>query len=145
MATITRSQTTTDPNPAASTRADRSSLRKATVAVGATAAVATTAVAALLHAAGVTFAIDGEAIPLLGFAQMAFLWTLVGGVLAGSLRKRSAQPRHRWIQATVVLTALSCMPSVTAPASTGTRLALCLTHLVAAAIVIPVLARHLAD
>ncbi|MGN6695990.1 MAG: DUF6069 family protein [Aquihabitans sp.] len=148
MATITRTTSTTpstSTDTGATTKAQRASLRKATLAVGAVAAIATTAAAAALHAAGVSFAIDGEAIPLLGFAQMAFLWTLVGGVLAGSLRKRSAHPRLRWIQTTIVLTVLSCIPSVTAPASPGTKAALCVTHLVAAAIVIPVLARRLAE
>lgn len=124
-------------------RSPRSALRRTTLATAAIGAVATTAAAAALHAAGVSFAIDGEAIPLLGFAQMSFLWTLVGGVVAGSFRKRSAHPRLRFVQTTIVLTVLSCVPSVTAPASNGTRAALVATHLVAAAIAIPLLARRL--
>lgn len=131
--------------PIVAGRSDRSTLRRTTVVVGGAAAVATAAAAAALHAAGVTFEVDGEPIPLLGFGQMAFLWTIVGGVIAGSIRKRSAHARRRWIQVTLGLTALSCLPSVTAPASTGTRAALCLTHLVAAAVVIPVIARRLTD
>jgi hypothetical protein len=156
MTTTTTTPTATTPTSTAPTttsgaagvepvRAARRALRRRTLAVGAAAALATTATAAVLHAAGVTFEVDGEAIPLLGFAQMTFLWTLVGGLLAGSLRKRAQRPARRFVQVTVGLTALSCVPSLTAPASTGTRLALCATHLVAAAIVIPVLARRLGD
>lgn len=146
MATITPTTAPADGSEAvATTRTDRSALRRATLVIAAVAAVGTSAAAAALHAAGVSFAIDGESIPVLGFAQMTFLWTLVGGVLAGSFRKRSAHPQRRFVQATIALTVLSCIPSVTAPASTGTRAALVVTHLVAAAIAIPLLARRLAD
>jgi len=44
-----------------------------------------------------------------------------------------------------VLTALSFVPDVTADATTATKLTLMLTHVVAAAIVIPSLAASLSD
>jgi len=144
---ITNARTTPGDDATAVTpgRSARSSLRRATVAAAAAAGLGATAAAAALHAAGVSFAIDGEAIPLLAFTQMAFLWTLVGGVVAGSLRKRAAQPRRRFLQSTIALTLLSCVPSMTASASNGTRAALVATHLVAAVIAIPLLARQLED
>lgn len=142
MATITR--TTTEPSePAASSRP--ASLRGITVGIGLAAAVASTAVAAVLHAAGVSFEIDGEMIPLAAFAQMTFLGAVIGGILAGSIRKRSTQPRTRFLQITIALTVLTCIPSVLLPPEVATKAALVLTHLVPAAIVIPVLARRLAD
>ena len=122
-----------------------SSLRKVTVGVGLLAAVVTTAVAAAVHAAGVSFEIDGEMIPLLAFAQMVFLGAVIGGLLAGLFDKHSAHPRRRFLQVTAALTVLSCVPSVALPPAAATKLGLVFAHLVAAAIVVPVLARRLAD
>ncbi|MCU1355823.1 MAG: cell envelope biosis protein OmpA [Acidimicrobiales bacterium] len=148
MAAITPTTTTSTPDASTTTsplpRA-LSSLRKVTVGVGLIAATVTTAVAATVHAAGVSFEIDGEMIPLLGFAQMAFLGAVIGGLLAGSFNKRSAHPHRRFLQVTAALTVLSCIPSVALPPALGTKLGLVLAHLVAAAIVVPVLARRLAD
>jgi hypothetical protein len=153
--TTTTTTTTTPPTTAAASQAatttatvdeaGASSLRGLTVRVGLAAAAATTALAAALHAAGVSFEIDGETIPMLGFAQMVLIGALIGGVLAGSLRKRSAAARTRFLQSTAVLTVLSCVPSVAMPQDAATKVALVATHLVAAAIVVPVLARRLAD
>src|SRR4051812_41671500 len=96
------------------------SLRRTTVVSGVAAAAATTAVAAAAHAAGVSFAVQGEMIPLAGFAQMAFLGAVIGGVLLAVLNRRSAEPRRRFLQATVALTALSCIPSVAWPDDVAT-------------------------
>jgi hypothetical protein len=122
-----------------------SSLRRTTVVVGLAGAAVTATVAAAVHAAGVSLAVDGQMIPVAGFAQMTFLGAVIGGVIAAFLRRRSAAPRRRFLQATVVLTALSCVPSIALPPDVATRLALVLTHLIAATIIVPVLARHLAD
>ena len=48
-----------------------------------------------------------------------------------------------FVRTTVVLTALSFVPDVIAPAAPATKMLLMLTHLVAAAIVIPAVARSL--
>ncbi len=58
------------------------------------------------------------------------------------LNRRSATPRQRFYHQTVALVALSCVPSVALPPSVATKIALVATHLIAAAIVIPVLARR---
>ena len=64
---LTRGVITT---PARSTHRTRRSwvLTRTTIGVGAIAAAIVTVAAALLHAVGVSFEIDGEMIPLLGFA-----------------------------------------------------------------------------
>src|SRR5690348_15257877 len=118
------------------------SLRLATVVVGLAAAAATTVVAAAVHAAGVSLEVGGETIPLAGFAQMTFLGAVIGGLLLAGLSRRSADPRTRFIQIAVVLTALSCVPSVALPSDVGTKITLVGLHLLAAAIIVPVLARH---
>lgn len=122
-----------------------SSLRTTTVVAGLGAAAVVTAAAAALHAAGVSFEVDGEMIPLLGFAQMTFLGAVIGGVMLAVLNRRSAQPARRFLPATVALTALSCIPSVAWPDDAATKLSLVALHVVAAIIVVPLLARHAAD
>ena len=114
----------------------------ATIAVGAAAAAVTTAVAAAIHAAGVPFAVDGEMIPLGGFAQMTFLGAVIGGVLLAVLNRRSTAPRRRFLQITTTLVVLSCVPSVALPPDAATKAALVVLHLLAAAMIVPVLARH---
>jgi len=120
------------------------SLRKTTVGVGLLAAGAATAVAAVLHGAGVPLAVDGEMIPLAGFAQLTFAAAVLGGLILAVCRRRSATPRRSFLHVTGALTAASCLPSVALPPDAATKIALVATHLVAAAIIIPVLARRAA-
>ena len=141
MTTVTTTTTATTAAPAYTGRRSHPLVR-ATVASGAVAAVTTTAVAATAHAAGVPFAIDGEQIPLLGFAQMAFLGAVIGGVIVAALNRWSSHARRTFLVVAAVLTALSCVPSVALPPDTATKLPLVATHLIAAAIVVPVLARR---
>jgi hypothetical protein len=135
-ATITAPRSTTRP---------ASSLRRATVTVGLAAAAVTTAVAAVAHAAGVPFAVDGKAIPLAGFAQMTLLGAVLGGLLLAVLNRRSSAPGRRFVQITVALTALSCVPSLAWPPDAATKVALVALHSLAAAIIVPVLVRHAND
>lgn len=60
-------------------------------------------------------------------------------------RRFARHLRTTWIRTTVPLTVLSLVPDVFADAATGTgtKILLMVTHLVAAAIVIPVVARRL--
>ncbi len=104
------------------------------LATGAIAAVAVTAVVVALRAVGVPLDVEGEQIPLFGFAQMVLLATVIGIVMARHLS------RATFLRATVALTVLSCVPDLTVDTGTATRIGLVLTHLVAAAIVIPRLA-----
>ena len=136
-----------EPDMSAITIATRSTstLRKSTVVAGLGAAALLTAAAAAVHAAGVSFEIEGETIPMLGFAQMTFLGAVIGGIMLAVLNRRSGQSRHRFLQATVALTALSCIPSIALPDDAGSKVALVVLHVLAAMIVVPVLARHAAD
>lgn len=119
-----------------------SSSRRTTVVAGLVGAAVTTAAAAVVHAAGVDFHVDGEAIPMLGFAQMTFLGALLGGLILALVNGRAVAPRRRFVQITVALTALSCIPSVALPDDAGAAVALVALHVLAAAIVVPPLARH---
>ena len=107
---------------------------------------ATAAFAALVDAAGVSLAVGGEAIPLVGFAQLTFVAAIIGTVLAVVLHRRADRPRHTFVVTTIALTALSFVPDVLADAPTrprGSRSRM--SHVVAAAIVIPALASRLTD
>jgi peptidoglycan/LPS O-acetylase OafA/YrhL len=118
---------------------------KTAAVAGVTAAVATSAVAGVASAAGVSLAVGGQAIPVPGFAQLTLVGALIGAILAVVLSHRASRPRRTFVATTVVLTALSVIPDLTADAAGGTRLLLALTHVVAAAIVIPALASRLSD
>ena len=142
-ATTTLTAPTTYPADSA-TRAGRKIWRTGVVA-GLSAAVATTAFAAVAEGAGVSFKIAGEAIPLPGFAQLTFVFSMIGAAIAVVLSRRAVHARRTFIRTTVALTALSFVPDALADASASTKIALVLSHIVAAAIVIPVLASRLDD
>jgi peptidoglycan/LPS O-acetylase OafA/YrhL len=122
-----------------------SSLRRTTVVAGLVAAAVATAVGAAVHAAGVSFAVDGEVIPLAGIAEATFLGAVVGGVILAVFDRRRRPARRVFLQTTVALTALSCVPSVTWGDDTGTKVSLVALHVLAAAIVVPALLRHVQD
>ena len=113
------------------------------VAAGAVASVATFATAAVASGLDVSLKVSDKAIPLVGFAQLTFVFSLVGTILAVVLSRRASRPHHTFVATTIALTALSIVPDALADAQTATRLTLALTHVVAAAIVIPALASRL--
>jgi hypothetical protein len=138
--------TLTSPSPTETTETTTGrSLRRTTVVAGLAGAAVTAAAAAALHAAGVSFEIEGEMIPVLGFAQMTFIGAVIGGVLLAVLNRRSAEPRRRFVQVAVALTALSCVPSVAMPDDGASMVSLVALHVLAAAIIVPALVRHAAD
>jgi len=105
---------------------------------GAIAAVGTTAVAAIAHAADVSLDVDGEAIPIAAFAW----WTVIGAALGVGLA-RLLRERRRFVIVTAVAVGLSLIPALTAPDDTATKAVLVGAHLLAAAIIIPTLSRQL--
>ena len=107
------------------------------------AAAATTAVAAAAQAVGISLAISGAAIPPPGFATLTVIFSVLGLLIAVGLRRFARNPRTTWIRTTVALTALSLVPDAIADADTATKAVLMLTHLVAAAVVVPAVARRL--
>jgi hypothetical protein len=138
-ATVSHPVTTTTATTA------RSTVLRPGLKAAAIAALATTGFAAVTHALGVSYEIKGEAIPLVGFGQLTFMFSLVGVALAAVLRRRARHPQSTFIRATAVLTALSFVPDITAQATTLTKVCLMVTHVVAALIVIPRLAARLSD
>ncbi|GAB3977936.1 DUF6069 family protein [Plantactinospora veratri] len=108
------------------------------------ASAATMAVAAAGHAAGISLDLDGAPIPVTGFGVLTAVFSLIGVVLAALLSRFARHPRRTFVRTTVVLTVLSLVPDVIVDAGVATKALLMLTHLVAAAIVIPALARRLA-
>jgi hypothetical protein len=78
-----------------------------------------------------------------GFAVLTVICAVVGLVLALVLARSARRPRAAFVRTTIVLTALSLVPDVLADASAATKVLLMLTHVVAAAIVIPAIARRL--
>jgi hypothetical protein len=109
------------------------------------AAAATTVLAAIASAADVPLEIEGEEIPVAGFATITVLWSVVGVVLAWAMGRWTPRPRATFVTTTVVLTLVSFLPPITADTDTATSVVLCLTHVVAAAIVIPMLASRLPE
>lgn len=109
------------------------------------AVVATTLAAALAKAMGVDFEVDGSGrtIPLSGFAVMTAFFSIVGVVLAAALLRWSARPAQRFVQVAVTLTAISLVPPFLSEGKGATVTALVALHLVAAAVMIPALARSL--
>ena len=107
------------------------------------AAAATAAVATAGSAAGISLAISGAPIPPAGFATLTVVFSVLGLVIALLLRRFAARPRTAWVRTTVALTVLSLVPDVLVDAAPATKALLMLTHLVAAAIVIPAVARRL--
>ena len=108
------------------------------------ASAATPVVAAAATVAGISLDIGGEPIPVLGFGTLTAFFSLIGVVMAVVMARFARRPRSTFVRTTVVLTALSLVPDVLAPAAPTTKALLMLTHLVAAAIVIPAVARKLA-
>ena len=126
-----------------SARSATPSLRRTTVMVGAVGAAATTTAAAAMRASGVHLAAHGT-IPLPAFAQFTFLAAVAGGVVVGILNRRSATPRRRFTRGAVALTALSCLVPAAGGDDLASKVGLIALHLVAAAIIVPVLARQTA-
>ena len=114
------------------------------VAFGAAAAVVTCATVLIARAAGVPVAVQGEEIPLLGFAQFTVVGALLGVALARLLSTCARRPRSTFVRTTAALTVISFVPDVLVDATIGSKLVLALTHVLAAAIIIPALATRVA-
>ena len=107
--------------------------------------VVTTLAAALARAVGVDFELPdgGQSIPLSGFAVLTGAFSLVGVVIAVALLRWSARPARHFLWTAGSLTALSLVPPFLVGANPATVVALVGLHLVAAAVMIPALARGL--
>ena len=106
------------------------------LATGVVAAVVVTVVAGAFQAAGHALSVIDGPSPLASFAQMVLLSTVVGIVIA---RHTS---RTTFYRVAVALTVLSCVPDVALGDGFVSKAGLVLTHVVAAAIIVPRLARR---
>ena len=123
----------------------RSSLWRTGLKAGLVAAVATTAIAVIAGSAGVSFEVEGEAIPVAGYAQMTLIGAVLGVLLATALRRWAKHPQHTFVRTTVALTALSIVPDLTMGFDAASAATLALAHVVAASIIVPRLAAQLRD
>jgi hypothetical protein len=126
--------TTTPGSPAAG----RSIWRTAALA-GVAAAVATTLIGAAAKAADVPLLVGELEVQVPAFAMFTLVGAALGGLLASQIAKRSSRPRRTFVTATVVLTALSFVPDLTADATTAPKATLVAAHVAAAAVIIPAL------
>ena len=144
MSTTTQIPTRTTPS-APTPAVQRRSVWKHGVAAAVVASVATTILAAITSAAGVPFAGNtGASIPIVGFAQLTLVFSLVGVCIAAVMARKARRPRATFVRTAVTLTALSFVPDLTFGFDTGSAVILITLHTVAAAIVVPTLAGRLA-
>ncbi|QQM46087.1 DUF6069 family protein [Streptomyces liliifuscus] len=113
-------------------------------------AVVTEAFGLIARGAGVPMeaaspgATEAAEIPVGGFFGGVLFWSVVGIVLAVVLARWAKRPARTFVVTTVVLTALSMAgPAVAPHTATSTQVVLAVSHLVAAAVIIPVVARRL--
>ncbi|MFC0032597.1 DUF6069 family protein [Micromonospora chaiyaphumensis] len=135
---------TTTVNTTRATTSTIGALVRTGVVAAVAASAATMAVAAAGHAAGISLEVGGAPIPVTGFGVLTAVFSLTGVVIAALLSRFARRPRRTFVRTTVVLTVLSLVPDVIVDAGTATKALLMLTHLVAAVIVIPAVARRLA-
>ena len=140
-----------------STPTTRASSRLAKLPVSATGAIAALAGAAVLYAygtlaqaldvplrAGEIGARHAQAITPASFATGVVFCTVAGTILAMVLARCATHPARAFLRTSLVLVAISLVfPLAASHAATTTRLTLALGHLIAAAIVIPIIARRL--
>ncbi|MFE8993140.1 DUF6069 family protein [Streptomyces collinus] len=114
-------------------------------------AVVTEAFALVARAAGVPMeaaspgATEAAEIPVGGFFGGVVFWSVAGIVLAVVLARWAEQPARTFTVTTVALTALSLAgPAVAPHTAPSTQIVLAASHVVAAAVVVPLLARRLA-
>ncbi|GGB26989.1 hypothetical protein GCM10011492_16610 [Flexivirga endophytica] len=108
------------------------------VALSAGGAIAASLVAGAARAAGAPLEVAGEAIPLFAFAQLAFIFSLLGVVLAAACRRYSRRPVGVFLRMTFALVVLSFIPDLLTPdIDAASRVALICSHIAVAAVVIP--------
>ncbi|MEZ0577480.1 DUF6069 family protein [Nocardioides sp. MH1] len=141
MSTTTQVPVPTTTKPAAATRPV---IWRHGVVVAVAAAATTTALAAVASAAGVSFADStGASIPVGGFATTTIALVLIGVAIAAVMARVARRPRSTFTRTAVVLTALSLVPDATFGFDAASAITLMTLHVIAAAIVVPVLAGRL--
>ena len=143
--------------PPAAATGTRATSRFAMLPVSVTGVIAAAAGAAVLYAygalaralsvpmrAGELGASHAQAITPASFASGVVFCTVAGTILAMILAARAADPARVFVRTTVILVAVSLVfPLAASHTAASTRLTLALGHLIAAAIVIPILTLRL--
>lgn len=143
------SNTTTPARDAGgTTTVDRAAIWRTTGIAAAGAAIANVAVALIAGAADVSLEVTQmgadrrEEIPVVVFAIASAIGALIGGGIAQGLAKRAGAARTFTIVG-VVGTVLSMVSPIAADADGETKWLLAVTHVVAAVIIVPLIARRL--
>lgn len=90
--------------------------------------------------------VEPAAIPATGLAWAVAELGLIGIIIAVCLARFAKRPRSTWNRTAWTLTALSCVPSLIAVTdSYATNIMLVISHLVAAAVIVPAIAARLAE
>lgn len=127
---------------------DRASIWRTTGIAAVGAAVANVVVALIASAADVSLEVtqmgadQREEIPIAMFAIASVIGALIGGGIAQGLAKRAGAARTFTIVG-VVGTVVSMISPIAADADAETKWLLAVTHVVAAAIIVPLIARRL--
>ena len=141
------SNTATTNSP---TTVDRRAIWRAGGFAAVGAAVANLVVVVIARAADVSLEVTQmgadtrEELPIVLFAIASVVGGLIGIGLAQLLAARR-QARRRFVVIGIVGTVLSFISPIAADADAGTKVVLALTHVVAAAVILPMLARVLHD
>lgn len=149
MSAITTSTTSTTPTTSVRTRRVPVGVHAFGVAV--VAAVVTGGFEAITRAMGVPyeFAFPGAepaTMPVSGLFFAVLEFGVIGAIIAACVARWARQPRSTWQRTTVTLTVISVVPSlVAASTSYATNVALAVSHVVAAAVIIPLVARRLSE
>src|SRR4051794_32446991 len=99
---MTAVTTSTSPTTTTASRTSTPSLWRTGLAAGLTAAVATTAVAGVASALGVSLETEpGKAIPIIGFGQLTLFFVAIGVVIARTIGRRAAHPRSTFVKTAV--------------------------------------------
>ncbi|TQL68615.1 hypothetical protein FB381_2510 [Nocardioides albertanoniae] len=111
------------------------------------AAVATTVVAVVAKTAGVDFASSAGDVPISAFPMFTVYCSLVGVIIAEVMIRVTTLPRSSFQITTIVLTGLSLVPVVLPVFEFDLTFVavLCLTHVVAAAIVVPMISVRMVE
>lgn len=151
MSAITTSTTRSTHPVTSPTRTRRVPISVQVLGIALAGAVVTGGFEALTRAAGVpyVFALPGvepATMPASGLFFAVLELGVVGAVLAACLTRWARQPRATWRRTAVTLTVISLVPSLVASSTTyATNVALAVSHLVAASVIIPLVARRLAE
>ena len=144
MSTTTQVPARVTPN-ASVPATERRPVWKHGIAAALVASVATTVLAAVASAAGVSFSDStGASIPLAGFAQLTLVFSLIGVGIAAVMARKVRRPRRTFVRTAVALTVLSFVPDLTFGFDAASAATLITLHTVAAAIVVPSVAGRLA-